>query len=70
MCCVQNVRLLLVFVNDGSSHFYTHEEILPLKYFILHDEASIVSKLVSAQFRDPFVYNFHCLSDTSQVQFF
>ena len=50
---------------QGSSHIYTREEILPLKYCILHDEASRVSKLVSAQFHDPFVYNFHCLSDTS-----
>jgi len=52
-------------MKESSSHVYTHEEILPLKYFILRDEASRLSKLVNAQFHDPFVYNFHCLSDTS-----
>ena len=56
----------LNFMNaQGSSHICTHEEILPLKYFIPHDETSRVSILVSAQFRDPFVYIFHCLSVTS-----
>jgi hypothetical protein len=52
-------------MKEGNSHIYTDEDILPLKYFILRDEASRISKLVSTQFHDPFLYNFHCLSDNS-----